>query len=134
MGGLSVWHWLIFLVVALLLFGGSGKISSIMGDVAKGIKSFKKGMTEDDATAAAPAQDPFKKDEPQGHRQRGGQAGGCTDHASCTDAFGRAGTAAQQGGLRPAALRAEGDKSVFAGPPARHCRRRGVCSRLSATR
>jgi sec-independent protein translocase protein TatA len=48
MGGLSVWHWLIFLAVALLLFGGSGKISSIMGDVAKGIKSFKKGMSEDD--------------------------------------------------------------------------------------
>lgn len=53
MGGLSVWHWLIFLVVALLLFGGSGKISSIMGDVAKGIKSFKKGLSEDEATAAA---------------------------------------------------------------------------------
>ena len=34
MGGLSIWHWMIFLVVALLLFGGSGKISSIMGDVA----------------------------------------------------------------------------------------------------
>ncbi len=70
MGGLSVWHWLIFLVVALLLFGGSGKISSIMGDVAKGIKSFKKGMTEDDAAAApappAPsAADPFKRDEPR---------------------------------------------------------------------
>ncbi len=48
MGSLSVWHWLIFLVVALLMFGGSGKISSIMGDVAKGIKSFKKGMAEDD--------------------------------------------------------------------------------------
>ena len=56
MGGLSVWHWLIFLAVALLLFGGSGKISSIMGDVAKGIKSFKKGMAEDDETA--------KKEEP----------------------------------------------------------------------
>jgi sec-independent protein translocase protein TatA len=42
--------------VALLLFGGSGKISSIMGDVAKGIKSFKKGMAEDEDTA--------KKDEP----------------------------------------------------------------------
>ncbi len=64
MGSLSIWHWLIFLVVALLLFGGSGKISSIMGDVAKGIKSFKKGMTEDDAPAA-PAADPFKKDEPK---------------------------------------------------------------------
>jgi sec-independent protein translocase protein TatA len=68
MGSLSVWHWLIFLVVALLLFGGSGKISSIMGDVAKGIKSFKKGMTEEDtATAqpATPAQDPFRREEPR---------------------------------------------------------------------
>jgi sec-independent protein translocase protein TatA len=67
MGSLSIWHWLIFLVVALLLFGGSGKISSIMGDVAKGIKSFKKGMTEDDTAAAnpPPAQDPFRKDEPK---------------------------------------------------------------------
>ena len=55
MGSLSVWHWLIFLVVALLMFGGSGKISSIMGDVAKGIKSFKKGMSEDDDAAAKPA-------------------------------------------------------------------------------
>jgi sec-independent protein translocase protein TatA len=61
MGGLSVWHWLIFLAVALLLFGGSGKISSIMGDVAKGIKSFKKGMSEDDETVKK--DDPFKKDE-----------------------------------------------------------------------
>jgi sec-independent protein translocase protein TatA len=65
MGGLSVWHWLIFLVVALLLFGGSGKISSIMGDVAKGIKSFKKGMAEEDTAAAAPAQDPFRREEPR---------------------------------------------------------------------
>jgi sec-independent protein translocase protein TatA len=68
MGGLSIWHWLIFLVVALLLFGGSGKISSIMGDVAKGIKSFKKGMSEDDAAAPAPApgqQDPFRREEPR---------------------------------------------------------------------
>jgi sec-independent protein translocase protein TatA len=67
MGGLSIWHWLIFLVVALLLFGGSGKISSIMGDVAKGIKSFKKGMAEEDAAAPAPApgQDPFRREEPR---------------------------------------------------------------------
>jgi sec-independent protein translocase protein TatA len=54
MGAFSVWHWLIFLVIALLLFGGSGKISSIMGDVAKGIKSFKKGMSEDEDVAASP--------------------------------------------------------------------------------
>ena len=64
MGSMSIWHWLIFLAVALLLFGGSGKISSIMGDVAKGIKSFKKGMSEDD-TPGTPASDPFKKDEPK---------------------------------------------------------------------
>jgi len=62
MGGLSVWHWLIFLAVALLLFGGSGKISSIMGDVAKGIKSFKKGMSEDEDTVKK--DDPARKDEP----------------------------------------------------------------------
>jgi sec-independent protein translocase protein TatA len=59
MGTFSVWHWLIFLVIALLLFGGSGKISSIMGDVAKGIKSFKKGMTEED-DVATPAEGPKK--------------------------------------------------------------------------
>lgn len=48
MGSFSIWHWMIFLVVALLMFGGSGKISSIMGDVAKGIKSFKKGLNDDE--------------------------------------------------------------------------------------
>jgi sec-independent protein translocase protein TatA len=45
---LSGWHLLILALVALLIFGGSGRISSIMGDVAKGIKSFKKGMSDDD--------------------------------------------------------------------------------------
>jgi sec-independent protein translocase protein TatA len=53
MGSMSVWHWLIFLAVALLLFGGKGKISSIMGDVADGIKSFKKGMADDEAAKKA---------------------------------------------------------------------------------
>jgi sec-independent protein translocase protein TatA len=58
MGSFSIWHWLIVGAVALLLFGGRGKISEIMGDVAKGIKSFKKGMTEDDekSEAAVPAE------------------------------------------------------------------------------
>ncbi|MCC6948928.1 MAG: twin-arginine translocase TatA/TatE family subunit [Bradyrhizobiaceae bacterium] len=51
MGGLSIWHWIVVLVVVLLLFG-RGKISEIMGDAAKGIKAFKKGMSEDDETAA----------------------------------------------------------------------------------
>jgi sec-independent protein translocase protein TatA len=48
MGSFSIWHWMLFGAVALLLFGGKGKISDLMGDVAKGIKSFKKGMAEDD--------------------------------------------------------------------------------------
>jgi len=47
MGSFSIWHWMLFLAVALLLFGGKGKISDIMGDVAKGVKSFKKGLAED---------------------------------------------------------------------------------------
>jgi sec-independent protein translocase protein TatA len=50
--GFSGWHLLILALVALLIFGGSGRISSIMGDVAKGIKSFKKGLSEDTDTVA----------------------------------------------------------------------------------
>jgi len=48
MGALSIWHILILAVVAVLLFGGRGKISDLMGDVAKGIKSFRKGLSEPD--------------------------------------------------------------------------------------
>ena len=51
MGSLSIWHWMIVLAVGLLVFGGRGKISDLMGDVAKGIKSFKKGMAEEEADA-----------------------------------------------------------------------------------
>ncbi len=47
MGTFSVTHWIILLVIVVLLFG-SGRISSVMADVAKGIKSFKKGMADDD--------------------------------------------------------------------------------------
>jgi sec-independent protein translocase protein TatA len=53
MGSFSIWHWMLFLAVALLLFGGKGKISDIMGDVAKGVKSFKKGMADDETTTEA---------------------------------------------------------------------------------
>jgi sec-independent protein translocase protein TatA len=53
MGTFSIWHWLIVLAVVLILFGGSGKISSLMGDVAKGIRSFKKGLQEDDESETA---------------------------------------------------------------------------------
>ena len=51
MGSFSVWHWLIVIVVVMLLFGGRGKISGLMGDFAQGIKAFKKGMSEDEKTA-----------------------------------------------------------------------------------
>jgi len=52
MGAFSIWHWLIVLVVVLVLFGGKGKISSLMGDLGKGLKSFKKNVKEDgDAVA-----------------------------------------------------------------------------------
>ena len=54
MGSLSIWHWMIVIVVVLLLFG-RGKISDLMGDVAGGIKAFKKGMAEDDTAKAEPA-------------------------------------------------------------------------------
>jgi sec-independent protein translocase protein TatA len=61
MGSFSIWHWLIVLVVVLLLFG-RGKIPELMGDVAKGIKSFKKGMTDDEAAEKAKTVD-HKADE-----------------------------------------------------------------------
>ena len=48
MGAFSIWHWLIVLVVVLVLFGGGGKISRLMGDFGKGLKSFKKGMKEEE--------------------------------------------------------------------------------------
>jgi sec-independent protein translocase protein TatA len=50
MGGFSIWHILIFSVIVLLLFGGN-RFSNMMGDVAKGIKSFKQGMAEDEKPA-----------------------------------------------------------------------------------
>ncbi|NJM30863.1 MAG: twin-arginine translocase TatA/TatE family subunit [Rhizobiales bacterium] len=47
MGSLSIWHWILVILVVVLLFG-RGKISDLMGDVAKGIKSFKKGLSEEE--------------------------------------------------------------------------------------
>lgn len=52
MGSLSIWHWILVVVVVLLLFG-RGKISELMGDMAQGIKAFKKGMSDEDAAAKA---------------------------------------------------------------------------------
>jgi sec-independent protein translocase protein TatA len=56
MGSLSIWHWIVVIAVVLLLFG-RGKISELMGDVAQGIKAFKKGMS-DEETAKTDAADP----------------------------------------------------------------------------
>ena len=61
MGGFSLIHWLILGVVVLLLFGGN-RFSAMMGDVAKGLKSFKHGMTDDDE---AKPQDPRAAPPPQ---------------------------------------------------------------------
>lgn len=61
MGGFSWLHILLFGAIALVLFGGKGKISDIMGDFAKGIKSFKKGLSdEDEAKAKAAGEIPPK--------------------------------------------------------------------------
>ena len=54
MGGASIWHWVVVGVVVMLLFG-RGKISELMGDAAKGIKAFKKGMSDDEAAPSADA-------------------------------------------------------------------------------
>ena len=52
MGSLSIWHWSLVILVVVLLFG-RGKVSDLMGDVAKGIKSFKKGLADDETTPTA---------------------------------------------------------------------------------
>jgi sec-independent protein translocase protein TatA len=52
MGGFSPIHLLVLAIVAILLLGG-GRFSSLMGDVAKGVKNFKKGMAEDDNPSSA---------------------------------------------------------------------------------
>lgn len=49
MGSFSIWHWLVVLVIVLVLFGGRGKLSQLMGDMAKGITAFKKGLKDENA-------------------------------------------------------------------------------------
>lgn len=66
MGGLSIWHLIALAVIALLLFGGRGRLSDMMGDFAKGIRSFREGLKEpeDPKTingAAAPTPAPDKE-------------------------------------------------------------------------
>ena len=61
MGTFSIWHWIIVLIIVLLLFG-KGKIPSLMADMAKGIKSFKTNMADDDKSNN-PDQDNQNKDQ-----------------------------------------------------------------------
>jgi sec-independent protein translocase protein TatA len=56
MGGLSPFHWMLIIGVALLVFGGRGKLSGLMGDAAKGIKAFKEGLKDDEHKAEPEAQ------------------------------------------------------------------------------
>jgi len=60
MGSFSIWHWLIVLAVVLLLFGGRGKISQLMGDFGKGLNAFKKGVGAgpEETPQAQPGQQP----------------------------------------------------------------------------
>ena len=48
MGFTSIWHWVIVLIIIVILFGGRGKLSSLMGDLGTGLRSFKRGMNKDD--------------------------------------------------------------------------------------
>ena len=75
MGSFSIWHWMVVLLVVLLLFG-SGKVSNLMGDFAKGIKSFKKNMAEDDdASMAANVDKPAGTISGPGAQATGAQTG-----------------------------------------------------------
>jgi sec-independent protein translocase protein TatA len=60
MGTFGIWHLLILSVVALILFGGRGKVSDLMGDFGKGINSFKKGLSEKDDLKVINAEDTNK--------------------------------------------------------------------------
>jgi sec-independent protein translocase protein TatA len=60
MGGMSWIHWLLLAGVALILFGGRGKVSDLMGDFGKGINSFKKGLTEKEDPKVINAEDTNK--------------------------------------------------------------------------
>jgi sec-independent protein translocase protein TatA len=63
MGAFSIWHVLAVLVVALLLFGGRGKLSGLMGDAAKGIRAFRDGLKGDDDTTNQADKKALPKDE-----------------------------------------------------------------------
>jgi len=68
-GAMSIWHWVVVGMIVLLLFGGRGKLSGLMGDAAKGVKAFKDGLKDtdenkpsDDRAGALPRTDAEKED------------------------------------------------------------------------
>jgi sec-independent protein translocase protein TatA len=61
MGTFSIWHWVIVLVIVAILFGGRGKLSSIMGDAAKGIRAFKDGLKNEEHAEAEEEAKPLPK-------------------------------------------------------------------------
>ena len=63
MGGFSLWHWLVVIILVLLLFG-RGRISDMMGDIGKGLKSFKQGMAEDETPPQNQPPRSLPKDQP----------------------------------------------------------------------
>jgi sec-independent protein translocase protein TatA len=82
MGSVSIWHWIVVGIIVILLFG-RGKVSDLMGDVAKGIKSFKKGMADDEPVApvhpsdsakpvSGPASQPQATPQPAPHEHKAG--------------------------------------------------------------
>jgi sec-independent protein translocase protein TatA len=79
MGSLSIWHWIIVIGVVLLLFG-RGKISELMGDVAQGIKAFKKGMQDDDTVKPEPTKSEAKTID----HQSGGDTAGAKTRSETT--------------------------------------------------
>ena len=60
MGSMSIWHWLVVGAIILILFGGRGRISDLMGDVARGIKSFRKGLADDEKPIEGGQKEPEK--------------------------------------------------------------------------
>ncbi len=65
MGSLSVWHWGLVLVVAMLMFGGRGKISGLMGEAARGVRAFKDGLSDDGGESVAKADERQARDDGQ---------------------------------------------------------------------
>jgi sec-independent protein translocase protein TatA len=82
MGSFSIWHWLIVLAVVLLLFGGRGKISQLMGDFGKGLSAFKKGVgaAQEETPPAPPGTQPGDSAKPISAQATTTPPGGQTHH------------------------------------------------------